>query len=207
MNELLNLENSTILNYMRAPLIGIYARDSSLISLEFEKKLCRSAFRKEFGTILAGQKAKIQTSFALFNKQPILDTLQWRRKKYSKLQKSEPLNKQLICCGIPILSANWILELIINQLQMQNRSVRSVINAQIRDVESLMTKLKSKCKIKGLHIIAKGRITKKKKAIAQKISRSIGTIPLGTFKQAIDYSQGIVSTKLGIIGLKVWVCY
>jgi ribosomal protein S3 len=37
------------------------------------------------------------------------------------------------------------------------------------------------------------------------VSKTIGVLPLSGLKQTVDYDQGFVTTKLGCLGIKVWV--
>jgi hypothetical protein len=117
------------------------------------------------------------------------------------------LNKaDFTCSGVQLMSATWLLDQIKKDV-IEKKNIRPILNAQIRDTEALMNKLQSSCPVLGVRLEATGRIGHQKKGMAQKISRSLGKVPLGSFRFQIDYSQGIVVTKLGVIGIKVWICY
>lgn len=268
---LLHLESfptMEIRNYTRAPLLTTATTDHTLTALEFEKKICRSAFKKEFGQHLPGVQAELRMSVGFLNSGPIVSSSRWtagpvKENKILQLplplplsaafgrEQKQPLrnflykdqtilapklalksrcltktkhllpshpnlsvgrqgckvkDKRFLYSGIQLLSSDWLLELLIDQVN-NKKSVRAVINSQIRDVESLMSQMQSSSPVIGVRITATGRLGKKKKAMSQQVSRSIGRVPLGTFRQKVDYSQGLAVTKLGIVGLKVWVSY
>ena len=70
-----------------------------------------------------------------------------------------------------------------------------------------MDKMGSECPIKGMRITITGRLGSRKKAMAQQISKCVGKVPLSTFRQNVDYRQGVLPTKFGLVGVKIWVCY
>jgi ribosomal protein S3 len=49
-----------------------------------------------------------------------------------------------------------------------------------------------------------GRLSGRKQGMAKTVSKTIGVLPCG-LKQTVDYDQGFVTTKLGCLGIKVWV--
>jgi hypothetical protein len=114
-------------------------------------------------------------------------------------------DKGFIHSGIQLLSASWVLEGLICQIK-NKRSVRAVLNELIRDAEVLLKSVIN-APVVGVRITASGRLGKKKKGMAQQQSVSIGKVPLGTFSRKVDYCQGFVVTKLGMVGLKVWVAF
>jgi hypothetical protein len=125
---------------------------------------------------------------------------------FSQPVRRKKMDKSLIHSGIQYMSSDWILEGLIQQIR-NKRSVRAVMNAHIRDAEILFNSLRSACPVMGVRITASGRLGKKKKGMAQLQSLSIGKVPLGTFCRKVDYSQGFVITKFGLVGLKVWVAF
>lgn len=118
----------------------------------------------------------------------------------------EKMDKRLIHSGIQLMSSDWILEGLTQQIQ-NRRSVRAVMHELIRDAEVLLNSLQSACPVLGVRISASGRLGKQKKGMAQRQSLSIGKVPLGTFNRKVDYSQGFALTKRGLVGLKVWVAF
>ena len=108
--------------------------------------------------------------------------------------------------GVQLMCSDWILESIIEQIR-NKRSVRAVVHSFMRDVEQLQRTMQSASPVMGVRITATGRLGRKKKAMAQQMTKSIGKVPLGTFRHKVDYSQSFVVTKLGIVGLKVWIAY
>ena len=84
---------------------------------------------------------------------------------------------------------------------------RAAMNQQINNIRILMDKMGSECPIKGMRITITGRLGSRKKAMAQQISKCVGKVPLSTFRQNVDYRQGVLPTKFGLVGVKIWVCY
>jgi hypothetical protein len=130
-----------------------------------------------------------------------------KMKANKRWEETNPFKALVTCSGVQIMSADWLLEELKEKLVAEKRSVRAVFNAQIRDTVSLMNQLQSSCPVLGLRLLATGRLGSQKKGMAQQISRGVGKVPLGSFRHKIDYSQGLISTNLGVIGLKVWICY
>jgi Ribosomal protein S3, C-terminal domain len=266
--------------------ISAYPGNASLVSLEFEKKLCHGGFRKTFGMGLPSE-SNIKLGLAMCNQvnnQPKMSTpwqslnnrhkpcpprplatlpfpfaspLQRQKAKdEAKSQRQKNLGlaglKQLssanhglmalsmhtalgvrpdhahpvrsesvlkkasentslfktafVCSGTQLMSADWLMEHLKEQLSSK-RGSRAVLNNTIRDVTKLMAILKSSCPVLGVTIVATGRLGKRKKGMAQQIRRSVGKVPHSTFRHKIDYCQDFVTSPLGAIGLKVWICY
>lgn len=114
--------------------------------------------------------------------------------------------KSLLHSGVQLMSSDWILEGLVQQIQ-NKRSVRAVMYELIRDAEAVFNSLRSACPVLGVRIMASGRLGKTKKGMAKHLSLSIGKVPLGSFNQKVDYSQGFALTKYGAVGLKVWVAF
>ena len=104
-----------------------------------------------------------------------------------------------------ILASDWILETLIEQFKSKNP--KPIINQFISNTLALMRTMGSACPVLGLRISVVGRLGSRKKGMSQKIHRSIGKVPLTTLCQKVDYSQGFVPTRRGLIGVKIWVCY
>ena len=257
----LNDQSTNINQFVTSHYINNYSMSTALQVFEFEKKLLRNSFKKEFGMNLPCKSA-LYVSAALFDQSPGLETSVMKKAKtlknaqtntsivdtltnmsnstnvknsnadmvnanhfafynrptpaltksakaYSVRQEKKPKNllkKGLVCSGIQLLSADWMLEQLKSQFQFK-RSTRAVLNSHVRDVGLVMNMLQSACPVLGIRIVATGRLGKRKKGMAQQISRSLGKVPLSTFKCKVDYSQGFVVTSLGLIGLKIWVYY
>lgn len=105
-----------------------------------------------------------------------------------------------------LMCADWILETLIEQVK-NKRNPRGAINNLINNTLVFMRILGNACPVLGLQICASGRLNNRKKAMAQKMFRCIGTIPQTTLRHKIAYSQGFVRTRIGLIGVKIWVCY
>lgn len=104
------------------------------------------------------------------------------------------------------MNAHMLNVYLLEQLKL-GLSVRVVINSLIRSCDAFMRNCGSTSPILGLHIKACGRLGSMKKGMAQQISKSVGKVPLSSFNQKIDYVQSFHSTRRGVIGLKIWVCY
>lgn len=232
------------LDYAAAPARFTAISNYALQALEFEKKVCRAGFRKNFGRYLPSP-ATLEMHLGLLDVNPSLNSSRWSKTNKSAPLKMAPLSathdydstrayptvcfknstvlktrpiglgrgshhenmdKRLLHSGIQLMSADWILEGLTQQIQNQ-RSVRAVIHELIRDAEILLNSLRSTSPVMGVRITASGRLGKQKKGMAQLQSLSIGKVPLGTFSRKVDYSQGFALTKRGLVGLKVWVAF
>jgi Ribosomal protein S3, C-terminal domain len=105
-----------------------------------------------------------------------------------------------------IMHAHWVLQDLVEQLNTR-RSPRGIINALVRNAGTFLRSMGSVSPVLGLRVVATGRLGSQKKGMAQQIIKSVGKVPLSSLRQKIDYAQGFVSTRRGLIGLKVWVCY
>lgn len=228
-------------NYTAAPLRCTTITNHSLRALEFEKKICRAGFKKDFGQHLPSP-GSLEMNYGLLDVSPVVDSTRWK-KKNKRLQGKEigdgdftndPVkilrihdflntdlcfrmydpetgyrsshDKRFLHSGIQLMSSDWVLERLVHQIR-NKRSVRVVLNELIRDVEALFNNLLSACPVLGVRLTASGRLGKKKKGMSQQQTLSIGKVPLGTFSRKVDYSQGFVVTKFGLVGLKVWVAF
>lgn len=122
------------------------------------------------------------------------------------LPKLSPIQSMLSQGVGHLLCANWVLSYTLTQLESRG-NVRGILNNVVRDVELLMHKQQNDCVVRGLRLVATGRLGKRKKAMSQQISRAIGKVPLSKLSSKVDYCAGTAHTKLGCVGLKVWVCY
>jgi hypothetical protein len=110
--------------------------------------------------------------------------------------------------GRDLMCANWILNKLIEQLnQSGKRSPRPIVNQFINEIRVLIEQLGSKSPIIGMRITISGRLSSRKKSMAQQLTRSVGKVPTSTFRQKVDYSQGFVPTRFGKVGVKVWVTF
>nr|YP_010733793.1 ribosomal protein S3 [Gayralia brasiliensis]YP_010733822.1 ribosomal protein S3 [Monostroma nitidum]WEG93064.1 ribosomal protein S3 [Gayralia brasiliensis]WEG93093.1 ribosomal protein S3 [Monostroma nitidum] len=60
--------------------------------------------------------------------------------------------------------------------------------------------------IKGLRITFSGRFGGKK-GMAKTLTKSLGRVPQSTLTEKIDFAKGVVQTKTGSLGVKIWICY
>jgi hypothetical protein len=109
--------------------------------------------------------------------------------------------------GGSLVRADWVLGKFVEQLSKRKMNPRAVINQQINDIRLLIDKMGSESPIKGMRITITGRLGSRKKAMAQQVSKYVGKVPLSTFRQKVDYKQSVLPTRLGLIGIKIWVCY
>jgi hypothetical protein len=134
------------------------------------------------------------------------------RNKLSKVKTSVQIQPNIFKAGgflgSEYMRADWVLEKLIREFgQSEKKSPRPIINQYINNVRMLMMSMGSLCPVKGLRIVITGRLGSRKKAMAQQISKCIGKVPLNTLRQNIDYSQDFLTTRFGVMGIKVWVCY
>ena len=106
------------------------------------------------------------------------------------------------------MRADWVLNQLIYQFnQLEKKNPRALMNQLINDIRILIEKTGSECPVIGARITLTGRLGSRKKGMAQQISKCVGKIPLSTLRQKVDYSQGFLASRLGLIGVKVWICY
>ena len=112
---------------------------------------------------------------------------------------------QAITSGVQCMAADWALEKLSQSLKRSG--AKTILNRYIRDVKSFMDQWQSSCAIKGLRVTATGRLSKRKKGLAQQITLSVGKVPGSTLSERVDYSQGFIKTARGLIGLKLWLAF
>lgn len=105
-----------------------------------------------------------------------------------------------------LISADMLMQSLKDQLK-RSVNARSTINYMFRNTTAFIRNMGTRSPVIGMAVTATGRLGSKKKAMAQQISRSVGTVGCATFHQKIDYCQSVVSTRRGLVGLKIWVCY
>jgi ribosomal protein S3 len=105
--------------------------------------------------------------------------------------------------GTEFYSANWILYNLQQKLQARNSNIKRAMQ-ELFDRAALLLDQKV---LKGLTIKMSGRLSGRKQGMAKTVSKTIGVLPLSGLKQTVDYDQGFVTTKLGCLGIKVWVFY
>jgi Ribosomal protein S3, C-terminal domain len=219
-----------IYQYLTSPTLEITANNNIFYAPEFEKKLMHSGFKKSFGQHLP-LKADLKLGLAVcdadqdYGRQShrayspkIKDALNlngfkgaysYKQPKLRPELKINPryfLKNALVRSGLQLLSAAWLLQNLKEQLSSK-RGARAVLNSFMRDFSKLMVAMPGTCPILGVRLLATGRLGKRKKAMAQQISRSVGKVPLSSLRRPVDYAQSFVTTPLGSVGLKVWICY
>jgi hypothetical protein len=108
--------------------------------------------------------------------------------------------------GTEFYSASWILYTLQQKLQTRNSNIKRAMQ-ELFEKASLLIGMNSDQKIlKGLTITLSGR-SGRKQGMAKTVTKTIGRVPLSGLKQNVDYDQGFVTTKLGSLGIKVWVFY
>jgi hypothetical protein len=171
----------------------------------FEKILCRSAFRKQFGlkqcdaTLNIGI-ARTKTPASPEYNNPFYniseDEERLRKERLKKMQSSQ----------FQMLNVHWAAEQLVTSIKSK-KNVKSVIFDFLRDVKIMFRLWRSSSLLKGVRVEVKGRLGRKKKALSQKAIFSLGSVPLSTVRAKIDFDQRAIQTKLGSIGFKLWFCY
>jgi ribosomal protein S3 len=115
------------------------------------------------------------------------------------------IEKNLLCHSsiLPVKVNNEYksAQLLANYLTTQlakNRSYRQVL-------KKIFQKAKKFSFLKGIRIACSGRLGGVE--LAKTEVKKIGQTSLNIFAEKIDYASTKVSTKFGIIGIKIWVCY
>lgn len=97
-------------------------------------------------------------------------------------------------------SASLIAQDISFQLRKKTRSFRSIFSKIVKDIPLVMKK-----GVEGIRICCSGRL--KGAEIARTECGKYGKTSCNVFNQKIDYASAEVSTRYGILGVKVWISY
>nr|ACZ95666.1 ribosomal protein S3 [Pinus monophylla] len=97
-------------------------------------------------------------------------------------------------------SASLIAQDISFQLRDRTRSFRSIFSQIVRDIPLVMPK-----GVRGIRICCSGRL--KGAEIARTECREYGKTSCNVFRHKIDYASAKVSTRYGILGVKVWISF
>lgn len=97
-------------------------------------------------------------------------------------------------------SASLIAQDISFQLRDRTRSFRSIFSKIVRDIPLVMPK-----GVRGIRICCSGRL--KGAEIARTECREYGKTSCNAFRHKIDYASAKVSTRYGILGVKVWISF
>lgn len=122
-------------------------------------------------------------------------------------------------------TASWLLEFICTELGLPNSNIKRVLNQtflltqqkisrqpQGPQINSFHKGNSSKNLsliphlIKGLKVTFSGRMGGKK-GMAKVLTKTLGRVPLSTLREKVDFAKGTVKTKVGSLGVKVWICY
>ncbi len=119
------------------------------------------------------------------------------RKKIGKLDKKQSLKLDLKIEPVkdPYLNAYFVATQVADQLAKRIPHKR-VVNFAMEKVMSSGAK--------GVKIILSGRIGGAE--ISRKETYKIGSIPLSTIREEVDFASVPSLTKSGYIGVKVWIC-
>lgn len=118
----------------------------------------------------------------------ILDIKMPEQRKYKLEIKVEQVKK-------PFLNAKYVAEYISERI-VKNFSHRSLAhNVMKRVIES---------GAKGVKIVYSGRIRGSNIARTEKFQ--LGTVPLSSIKENIEYASEPALTRNGYVGIKVWIC-
>ena len=97
-------------------------------------------------------------------------------------------------------SASLIAQDISLQLRKKTRSFRSIFRKIVKEIPLVMKK-----GVSGIRICCSGRL--KGAEIARTECGKYGKTSCNVFNQKIDYASAEVSTRYGILGVKVWISY
>lgn len=105
-------------------------------------------------------------------------------------------------------TASWLLDFLCGELSLRNANIKRVLNqAFIFPIKSDSIPLNVVPDlIKGLKITFSGRMGGKK-GMAKTLTKTLGRVPLSTLREKVDFAKGTVKTKVGSLGVKVWICY
>lgn len=198
--------NFSLISLLKAPLNTNALQHQCFRTFNFDATLCRSAFRKQFGIKQCA--ANLNTGFALTQmsfggflpKEQIGHIGELQRKHQLHLKSK---NKRET---IAVINVHWAAEQLVRSIQ-QKKNAKAVINEFIRDVKILFRLWRSASALKGIKVVVKGRLGRKKKALAQQAFFNAGVVPLSTVQAKIDFDQRVIKTRFGSLGLKLWLCY
>ena len=127
-------------------------------------------------------------------------------------------------------TADWLLDSLIKMLSARNANIRRVLNTTLlltekplQNFRGISTSQKARVgtkqtrnilgalklipdHFKGVKITLSGRFSGKK-GMAKSLTKTVGKIPLSTLHEKLDFAKGVVHTKNGSLGVKVWICY
>ena len=107
---------------------------------------------------------------------------------------------------VKFYTASWLLDFICGELSLRNANIKRVLSqAFIFPIKSDLSKIVPDL-IKGLKITFSGRMGGKK-GMAKTLTKTLGRVPLSTLREKVDFAKGTVKTKVGSLGVKVWICY
>lgn len=125
---------------------------------------------------------------------------------------------QADCRMTGFLTAGWLLETIRDELGAGgNSNIKRVLNKIFLLTHSLYLNAPSALRgtrgeqhpvspIKGLRLTFSGRFGGKK-GMAKTLTRTTGRVPLSTLTEKVDFAKDVIHTKIGSLGVKVWICY
>lgn len=204
---------------------GLEQNHWALVSAEFQKQVLKKSFRDNYGISLplpcevhtySVSPLESRSSFKAGARDKVLNLgLKNTALNLNSRSKTLPKHDHEYSSSVQsllhqdlghLLCARWIVDYAVAQLELRD-NIRGMINNLLRDVTVVMHKQQNQCVIRGLRVVATGRLGKRKKAMAQQLSRSVGKVPLSHLDAKVDYCSRSITTKLGSVGLKVWVCY
>lgn len=199
-----------------------YGNPKSLLplknSFEFEKKTLGKGWKLAFGhglpenvvcasniVTLKNQRSTFKTTCFLkpqtCKTKPLKLTNQFEQEKfhYKSSLKTAKLNAHFLC-------ARWLLDYLTHEVK-KKQNVRGAMNNVLRQASSIVQNPTSGSRLLGLRLVACGRLSRRKKAMSQQISRALGVVPLSSLNAKVDYDFALLTTKLGTIGFKAWLTY
>ncbi|OGG00122.1 30S ribosomal protein S3 [Candidatus Gottesmanbacteria bacterium RBG_13_37_7] len=130
-------------------------------------------------------------------KKYLLKTILIFRKKQNNLDKKSNFKLDLRVEPVkePYLSANFVATQIAEQLERRLPHKRVIGFAMDKVISA---------HAKGVKVMVSGRIAGAE--IARRESYKIGSIPLSTIREKVDFASVPALTKSGYIGVKIWIC-
>ena len=193
------------------PLFFFKLKTKSYITNTFVNNINKDFFKNDF-LPKPGKKTKILTSYILFQKyffkkiirrKPTITLYKSPFKHLIKLTIERFTNTKVFLSVVeePLVlnSASLLCDFILNDLRFSRNSFRNVLNNIFKDVSSLKN-------VKGIRVNCSGRLSKTS-TMAQTEWFRIGQIPLTTLSANVDFASGVVKTKNGLCGIKVWIFY
>lgn len=121
--------------------------------------------------------------------------------------KSGILKKKRVVRVPEYMCAEWLMGTMKDLILKQKRSPGSALRRCIRIARNHCIKRGVRSSLRGVSISVSGKLTKEKQGKTKKLVKTIGNITPNNLVCKLDYDQSMITTKRGLVGIKVWLGY